>query len=175
MEKYWNGIEISNIKHVSNGCGGSYGCNGNLNIHEKFYIDMKDGTKHVLHYISHEGKREGEEARVEVKKIFNEYNKIPEVYLVTNNTFIEVDGEQLEFGVQVENILGQNLYFTIKEFFDLKKQFTVKDDGGRNLSYIQKFSIQGNRVSNPIPQNYVDQLEYMGYDINKLEYELKSE
>ena len=72
---------------------------------------------------------------------------------------------------------GEIVYLTNKEVEELKKEAKFscyfKDEGWRYGSYSQIFGIESNKVSGKIPKRYVEQLEYMGYDVSKLEYELK--
>ena len=100
------------------------------------------------------------------------------MYIIVNDIFIDVDGESVKFGIMAENDkTGEIVYLTNKEVEELKKEAkfscSFKDEGWRYGSYSQIFGIEGNKVSGKIPKRYVEQLEYMGYDISKLEYELK--
>lgn len=100
------------------------------------------------------------------------------MYIIVNDIFINVDGESVKFGIMAENDkTGEIVYLTNKEVEKLKKEAKFscffKDEGWRYGSYSQIFGIKGNKVSGKIPKRYVEQLEYMGYDISKLEYEIK--
>ena len=100
------------------------------------------------------------------------------MYIIVNDIFINVDGESMKFGIMAENDkTGEIVYLTNKEAEELKKEAKFscyfKDEGWRYGSYSQIFGIESNKVSGKIPKRYVEQLEYMGYDVSKLEYELK--
>ena len=65
-------------------------------------------------------------------------------------------------------------YLDVSEYVKEKQKFSChfKDEGWRYCSYSQIFGIENNKVIGKIPKRYVEQLEYMGYNINKLEYDL---
>jgi hypothetical protein len=169
MQEYWNCIKISDIKFIG-GCGGSY---GGLETHQYFKVKMKDDSIHTLHFISHEGKSEGEKARLEIKKLFNAYNNIPETFLLYTNVYGRINGQSVHVGYEVENILNQYEYFSLNEVEELRKQFKLKDNGERSLVYIQVFKIEGDKIESPIEERWIKQLETMGYDISLLKYTLK--
>lgn len=166
MKEYWNCIKISDIKSI----GGSY---GGTETHQYFTLKMKDNSEHTLHFISHEGKSEGEKARLEIKKLFNEYNNVPETFLLYTNVYGSINGESVKVGYEVENILDRYEYFTLDEIETLRKQFKIKDNGTRSLVYIQVFKIENNEIKNPIEQRWIDQLSSLGYDVSLLKYTIK--
>lgn len=173
MQEHWNTIKISDIKEISDGCGGSYSVNGET--HEMFSIKMKDGTHYKLHYFSKDGTRYGEEARIEIKKLFNKYNKIPDIYILENEAHSYINGKMIKFGYRVIDNLGQYIRFTQKEIDELEKQFKIKDEGWRHMASICMLEIKDNKIIFPkkVPERYLEQLEYMGYNISMLEYELE--
>ena len=63
----------------------------------------------------------------------------------------------------------------LKEIEELRKEFKIKDEGWRHLVGITMIAIKDNKVIGSVPKRYIEQLEYMGYDTNVLEYELKEE
>lgn len=169
MWGYWNAVKISDIKSVSNGCSGKY---SDAKVHEYFSIEMIDGSRHTFNYVSYEGKHEGKKARLEIKKLFNEYNNIPETYILENVAHAIINGQTVNFGYSVIDNLGEYVLFTNKEIEQLRKEFKIKDEGWRHLCFIEMLNIKDGKVIGAIPQRYLEQLEYMGYDISKLEYEL---
>jgi hypothetical protein len=169
MQEYWNCIKISDIESIG-GCGGSY---GGIETHQYFKINMKDKSIHTLHFISHEGNSEGEKARLEIKKLFNEYNNVPETFLLYTNVYGRINGQSVHVGYEVKNILDQYEYFSLIEIEELRKQFKLKDNGSKSLVYIQIFEIEGNTIENPIEERWIKQLETLGYDISLLTYTLK--
>ena len=99
------------------------------------------------------------------------------MFTIVNDVFIDVDGESVKFGILAENDkTREQLCLTKKEVDELKEKqkFSChfKDEGWRYCSYSQIFGIENNKVIGKIPKRYVEQLEYMGYNINKLEYDL---
>lgn len=165
---YWNGVKIEDIESIGE-CGGSYLKSG---AHEYFTITMKDGSLHTMHYTSKNKERLGENARIEIVTKFNEFNNIPETYLLENKASADINGEIIDFGYRVEDNLGKYKYLTLKEIDDYRKKFMIRDEGWRHLCFIKMLTIKNNKVISPsiIPQEYLDQLEYMGYDISTLEY-----
>lgn len=100
------------------------------------------------------------------------------MYIIVNDIFIDVDGKSVKFGIMAENDkTGEIICLTNKEVKELEKEAkfncSFKDEGWRYGSYSQIFGIKNNKISGKIPKRYVEQLEYMGYDISKLEYKLK--
>lgn len=172
MQKYWNLIEISDIKEIDTGCSGIYDPEGKGN-REWFAIKMKNGNKNILHYISQDDKKYAEEARLEIRKLFNEYNNIPEMYLLENEAFAIINGKLVRFGCRVIDNLGQYILFTQKEIDKFEKQFKIKDEGWRHLLAITMLKIEENKIVFPkkVSQRYLEQLEYMGYDVNLLKFE----
>jgi len=171
MKEYWNGIKISDIKNI-NKCG--YNCN--LESEEKreyFTIEMKDGSKHTLHYIFYDKSRKGNNARRELKQILNERDNTPEIYYLYTEIYGNINGQSIVVGYEAEDNLDEYKYFTLNEIEELNKQFKIGDKGIRSLVYIQIFTIEENKIKFPIEQRWLDQLTSLGYDISKLEYKLK--
>ena len=135
---------------------------------------MKDGNKHTLHYISKDKISYANQARRKIKQILNELNNVPETYLLENEIDARINGTSIKVGYRVENILDDYENFTLQEIEELRKQFKIRDDGWRHLCYIQVLEIEGNKVKRPVEQRWIDQLKYMGYDVDLLEYELKT-
>lgn len=94
------------------------------------------------------------------------------LYYLENDMHVLINGQYVHFGVRCEDKDGNYVYLTNKEIEELNKNFKIVERGWRHLAAITLFSIKGNKVSQKIPQRYVDQLAYMGYNIDKLDYEL---
>ena len=109
----------------------------------------------------------------EILEKFNEYNNIPESYLLENEVHVWINGEYVHFGTRCINNLDEYEYLTLKEIDELRKQFKIRDKGWRHLARCTLFKIEDNKVDRDIPKRYIEQLEYMGYDVSKLEYKLK--
>jgi hypothetical protein len=171
MKEYWNRIKISDIKDVS-GVGGSYSDN---EVSEYFVITMIDESKNTLHYISKDKIRYGNIARRELKQILNERDNIPEIYYLYTDIFARINGQVIKVGYEVENILDEYQNFTLNEIEELRKQFKIGDKGFRSLVYIQVFEIKENKIVKPIEKRWIKQLISMGYDVSKLEYEIKGQ
>lgn len=172
MKEYWNCIKISDIKDVSR-VGGSYSFQGGEN-HEYFNVNMKDGSKHTLHYITKEKTRYGNQARRELKQILNERDNVPEIYYLYTDIYGRINGQSIKVGYEVENNLNEYQNFSYNEIEELRKQFKIGDKGIRSLVYIQVFEIENNKIKNSIEQKWIDQLISLGYDISKLEYKIQS-
>lgn len=134
---------------------------------------MKDGHNETFRFYEDLGGQEHQKVRDEIINAYNEWNNIPEMYQLMNRVFIKVNGKPIAFGERVQDQAGKSHYFTYKEIEELEKQFKIKDKGWRQLAYIELFEIKNGKCQKPISQRYVDQLEHMGYDISKLEYELE--
>nr|DAU00485.1 MAG TPA: hypothetical protein [Caudoviricetes sp.] len=102
-------------------------------------------------------------------------NTISETYLLENEIYIKINNQLIHFGTRCINNLQEYKYLTLKEIDILRIQFKIKDEGWRHLSAITLFSIENNKIDRKVPRRYIEQLEYMGYDISKLKYELKKE
>jgi hypothetical protein len=172
MKEYWNCIKIADIKDVS-GVGGSYSFQGEDN-HEYFNVNMKDGNKHTLHYISKDKTRYGTIARKELKQIINERDNVPEIYYLYTNVYANINGQSIQVGYEVEDNLNEYKNFSLNKIEELRKEFKIGDKGNRSLVYIQVFEIINNKIISPIEQKWIDQLISLGYDVSKLEYTLKS-
>ena len=173
-EEYWNGVKIECIKEVRPG-GFSY--NEDVDRSRAYFtLVMKDGKENVMNFISKGyDNTTGRTSEKEIRQIFNEYNNVPEMYILENETFAKINGERVGFGYRVKDNLNEYREFTCREIDELRKEFKIKDEGWRHMLYIEMLTIEGNRVVRPsrIPRRYLEQLEYMGYDISKLEYELE--
>ena len=169
MEEYVHGVKIKNIKEIS-GYGGSPD-------RAYFNIIYKDGSKEKMTIITKDNTSYQlvRSIQRDILIAFNEYNNIPETYLLKNEVHIRVKGEWIHFGTKCENNLQENEYLTLKEIDELRKQFKIRDEGWRQLAAITLFSIENNKIDRKVPKRYIEQLEYMGYDVDKLEYELKEE
>lgn len=101
----------------------------------------------------------------------------PEVYTLENEMDAYINGERFSFGCRCEGSQSDRyVYLTNKEIDELRKEFRIRDEGWRHLCLIIAVEIKGNKVKGgKISKRYLDQLEYMGFDISKLEYELKEE
>lgn len=93
-------------------------------------------------------------------------------YYLENQIHIIINGKYVDFGIRCEDVNGNLINFTHKEIDELDKEFKIVERGWRHLASIILFSITGNKVDRKIPQRYIDQLSYMGYNVDKLEYEL---
>ena len=79
---------------------------------------------------------------VKILKEFNEYNNIPEMYLLENEVYVLINGECVHFGTRCINSLQEFEVLTLKEIGKLRKQFKIKDEGWRHASYCQLFKIE---------------------------------
>ena len=166
MKEYVNGVKISEVKEI-------YGIGGSAD-RASFHIIYKDGSKETFTIITKDNTsyKLAKEIKTEIKQAYNEYNNIPEIYLLENEIYIYINGQHTHFGTRCIDILDDYVYLTNKEVKELKKQFKIKDEGWRHLSSCTLFRIEGNKINKKVPQRYIDQLEYMGYDTSILEYEL---
>lgn len=172
MQEYWNEIKIADIKKI--GGISRYSVRGETFV--EFNVTMKDKSIHNMNFkTKSEVKNYGELKRKELLKLYNEQNNIPETYLLENDIFLRVNDKNIHFGVRCVTILDEYVYLTNKEIEELRKGSKIKNEGWRHLLYIQPFIIKENKIDRPIPQRYIDQLEYMGYDVSELEYEISAE
>jgi len=169
MKEYWNGIKIEDISKVNLG-GGSYSEEKQT---QYFSVDMKDGSKHTLHFISHDKTLYGKIARKEIKQIINERDNVPEIYYLYTNVYASINGESVKVGYEVKDNLDEYIYYTLSEIEELKKQFKIGDKGSRSLVYIQIFEVKNNKIAHPIEQRWINQLISLDYDISKLAYQIK--
>ena len=119
--KYVHEVEISEIKEIG--------------AREKFTIATKDNTSYEL----------ARKMKTEILKEFNKYNNIPETYLLENEVYITINGETVHFGTRCINNLQDLEVLTLKEIDEMRKQFKIRDEGWRHLSYCQLFSIEENK------------------------------
>lgn len=167
MKNYLYGIKISEIKQI-------YGGGGSSDI-SYFHIEYKGGSKERFSIYTNDNTSFELERKIrrELLEAFNEYNNVEESYLLENEAHVRINGEWIHFGTRCINNLQEYVYLTLKEVDELRRQFKIKDGGWRHLAACTLFKIEKNRVDRRIPKRYVEQLEYMGYDVSKLEYELK--
>ena len=165
--EYIHGVKISEIKKV-NGIGGSPD-------RAYFHILYKDSSKEIFTIVTKDktSYKLAREMKKEILEKFNEYNNIPESYLLENEVHVWINGEYVHFGTRCINNLDEYEYLTLKEIDELRKQFKIRDKGWRHLARCTLFKIEDNKVDRDIPKRYIEQLEYMGYDVSKLEYKLK--
>lgn len=153
MRKYWNQVEIAEIKSIS-GVGGSFG--EEVDIY--FNVHMKDGKVVQFHYDS----RIAYKKRRELKELYNEFNNVPESYQLMNRIYIQVGGVSLPFGERVDNNLDESEYKTFLEIEELTKQGKIIDNGCRQLAYISVLDIQGGKiVRGTLTDAYRKQLDAM--------------
>ncbi|EOO11293.1 hypothetical protein [Bacillus cereus] len=153
-QKYWNQVEIAEIKSIS-GVGGRFG--DDMDVY--FIVFMKDGSTAQFHYNS----RIAYEKRRELKKLYNEFNNVPETYKLMNEADIQVGGVSIPFGVRVDNSLDESEYKTLLEIEELTKQGKIIDNGVRQLAYICLLDIQnGKIVRGTLTDAYRKQLDAMG-------------
>lgn len=93
-------------------------------------------------------------------------------FYLENDVHVLINGQYVHFGVRCQDENGEYVYLTNKEIDELNKEFRIVERGWRHAASIVLFSINGNAISQKIPKKYIDQLEYMGYNIDKLEYVL---
>lgn len=137
--KYVHEVEISEIKEIGEICGKL--------SHAYFYIKYKDGSREKF-TIATKDNTSYELARkmkTEILKEFNKYNNIPETYLLENEVYITINGETVHFGTRCINNLQDLEVLTLKEIDEMRKQFKIRDEGWRHLSYCQLFSIEENK------------------------------
>ena len=166
MKKYIHGVKISEVKKIYGGGG----CNDRSYLH----VEYKDGSKETLTIITNDKTsfKLERQMRTELLKAFNEYNNIPETFLLENEAHVRINGELVHFGTRCIDNLQQYVYLTLKEIDELRKQFKIKDEGWRHLAACTMFKIENNKIDRKVPKRYIEQLEYMGYNTSLLEYEL---
>lgn len=169
MEKYIHGVKISEVESIYGGggsCDRAYLHVLYKNGHkESFVIVTTDGTSFKLE----------SEMRRELMEAFVEYNDIPEKYTLKNTVYATINGISEAVGMNVIDRYGFRVDLTLKEIDRLRKEFKIIDDGWREMSYINVFSIVDGKINGKISKKWIDQLEYMQYDISKLKYELKED
>lgn len=97
------------------------------------------------------------------------------MFEIKNSLFILINGANVYFGEKCITEDGDHVYLTLKEIETLKEQSKIIETGWRQLAYICLFEINEMKVDRPIPLRYIEQLSYMGYDVDSLSYELKTE
>lgn len=111
------------------------------------------------------------------------------MYTLINKGYAQINGGIKLFGEKIIDENGKEQFLTLLEIEELKKQGQIIDPPLRKIPYLTVICIEkevevkanGNIIRNKckyptsIPQRYVNQLEYMGYDISKLEYKLKGD
>lgn len=173
MKTYVQGLKVSEILEPPiNTGGGSYDHKSNTQVY-RFTVKMKDGHNETFRFYELLGGKEHQKVRDEIIDAYNEYNNIPEMYILMNRAYAKINGEVILFGEKVQDQRGKSYTLTLKEIDELRKQFKIKDPNSRQLAYIEMLTIENGKCEKPIPQRYIDQLKYMGYDISKLEYKLK--
>ena len=167
MNEYVHGIEISNVLKIYDLFGSSSRCS--------LTIEYKDGSKETLTFITKDNSSFNERRNVkkELLEAYNKYNNIKETFLLENEAYANINGEIIHFGTRCKTISDDYVLLTLKEIEELRKEFKIKDEGWRNLAAITMLIIKGNKVIGSVPKRYIEQLEYMGYDTNVLEYELE--
>lgn len=166
MKEYIHGVKISDVEKIYGG-GGS-------NNRAYFHIEYKDGSKERFVIVTNDNTsfKLEREMRTELLKAYNDYNNVPEIFLLENEAHVRINGQWVHFGTRCINNLQEYVYLTLKEIEELKKQFKIKDEGWRHLASCTLFRIEGNKINKKVPKRYIEQLEYMGYDTSLLEYEL---
>ena len=167
MKEYVHGVEISNVSRIYDSFGGGDRCS--------LTIEYKDGSEEILTFITkdHSSFNERKKVKRELLEAYNEYNNIQETFLLENEAYANINGENIHFGTRCKTILDDYVLLTLKEIDNLRKEFKIKDEGWRHLAAITMLTIKGNKVIGSVPKRYIEQLEYMGYDTNVLEYELE--
>lgn len=137
--------------------------------------DLKD--RFVIIDSASTSTEEAREIYQDLKIAFKEHNNIPEIYTLENEMFAYINGERHAFGCRcIGDMSDRHVCLTNKEIDELRKEFRIRDEGWRHLCLIVAVEIEGNKVKGgKISKRYLDQLEYMGFDVSKLEYELKDE
>ena len=167
MNEYVHGIEISNVLKIYDSFGSSSRCS--------LTIEYKDGSKETLTFITKDNSSFNERRKMkkELLEAYNKYNNIKETFLLENDAYANINGEIIHFGTRCKTISDDYVLLTLKEIEELRKEFKIKDEGWRDLAYITMIAIKDNKVIGSVPKRYIEQLEYMGYDTNVLEYELE--
>lgn len=181
MEKYVHGVKISDVKRIG---GASVYHNYKQDRDDyswsryEFDIEYKDEAKQkdrfVIFNTSGISDKRAKQIHKELKMAYNEYNSVPDVFVLENTISAKINGESVDVGFRCINNLGEYIYFTNKEIDKLRSDFKIKDEGWRHLAYIQAFQIEDNKIGGKIEKKWIDQLEYMGYNISNLEYTLKN-
>lgn len=166
----FRGVKLEDIDHIAT--GGKWWSEGLLTV--KYFIKLKDGTEEEVEF---EGtSEEVDKFRAELKKVKSkiaDLNNIPEQYTVKNTVYVKINGNSVPFGKYCLNRTDERVILTNKEVDKFDKQFKMIYPKFTELSYCQCFSIDNGKASKPLPQRYIDNLEYMGYDLSCLEYELE--
>lgn len=102
-------------------------------------------------------------------------NKKYEMFTLENDTYVVINGKYIKFGCRCTTEDGKYIILTNKEIEELDKEFRIKETGMRHMMAIELFQINGRTVDRFIPKKYLEQLEYMGYNISLLDYELLEE
>jgi hypothetical protein len=99
-----------------------------------------------------------------------------DMYILENEAHCNINGECIPFGCRVTDEDKNYQYLTLKEIDELRNQFKIKDEGWRHLCFITMLKIEGNKIIHPkvVPQKYIEQLSYMGYDVTLLDYKLET-
>ena len=169
MKEYVCGVEISKLSKIYDVSGSNERCS--------LTLEYKDGTREILTFITKDKTsfKECRKVKRELLIAYNEYNNIPETFLLENEAYANINGEWVHFGTRCETVLGEYICLTLKEIEELRKKFKIIDNGWRHLAGITMLTIKNNKIEKPVPKRYIEQLEYMGYDTSILEYELKKE
>ena len=167
MKEYVHGVEISKVLRIYDVFGNSDRCS--------LTIEYKDGCEEILTFVTkdHSSLNECKKVRRKLLEAYNEYNNIQETFLLENEAYANINGEIIHFGTRCKTISDDYVLLTLKEIDNLRKEFKIKDEGWRHLAAITMLTIKGNKVIGSVPKRYIEQLEYMGYDTNVLEYELE--
>ena len=167
MNEYVHGIEISKVLKIYDSFGSSNRCS--------LTIEYKDGSKETLTFITKDNSSfdECRNVKKELLEAYNKYNNIKETFLLENEAYAKINGEIIHFGTRCKTISDDYVLLTLKEIDNLRKEFKIKDEGWRHLAYIIMLIIKDNKINGSVPKRYIEQLEYMGYDTNVLEYELE--
>ena len=167
MKEYVHGVKISDVEKI-------YGGGGSWN-RAYLHVLYKDGSKESFVIVTTDGtsfKLESEMRR-ELIEAFVEWNNIPEKYTIKNTVFATINGTSEAVGMSVIDIYGFRVSLTLKEVDKFKKEFKIIDNNWREMSYIKAFTIENSEIKGKILKKWIEQLEYMGYDISKLKYELR--
>ena len=183
MEKYVHGVKISDVKRIT-GASAHYNYKENEDDYSwsryEFDVEYKDEAKQkdrfVIFNTSGVSDKRAKQIHKDLKMAYNEYNNVPDIYVLENGISARINGESIDVGCRCINNLGEYIYFTNKELDKLRSEFKIKDEGWRHLAYIQAFEIEHTKVKGgKIEKKWIDQLEYMGYNISKLEYTLEQD
>lgn len=167
-------INIQDVKGIS-GVGGHYNYTTETST-EYFTVTLNSDEERYFSFtrkLDDKTARKCKDARRELKKLYNDYNKVPEMYYLYTKVFGRINGSIVHVGYEVENNLDEYEIFSLLEIDELRKQFKIGDRGFRSLVYMQAFQIDGNEIINKIDKKWIDQLKDMGYNTDILQYELK--